>query len=39
MKIKVVQTVLDDLQALLKQTRWTGESKVAGCNDGTYPNY
>ena len=38
-KIEVAQTVLDDLQARLQQTRWTDEPKDAGWNYGTNPKY
>ena len=38
-KIEVAQTVLDDLQLRLKQTRWTDEPKDAGWNYGTNPTY
>ena len=38
-KIEVAQTVLDDLQTRLKQTRWTDEPKDAGWNYGTNPIY
>jgi len=38
-KIEVRQTVLDDLKARLKQTRWTDEPKDAGWNYGTNPTY
>lgn len=38
-KIEVAQIVLDDLQARLKQTRWTDEPKDAGWNYGTNPKY
>ena len=38
-KIEVAQTVLDDLKARLKQTRWTDEPKDAGWNYGTNPTY
>ena len=38
-KIEVAQSVLDDLQLRLKQTRWTDEPKDAGWNYGTNPTY
>ena len=38
-KIEVAQTVLTDLKARLKQTRWTDEPKDAGWNYGTNPKY
>jgi len=38
-KIEISQSVLDDLQARLKQTRWTDEPKDAGWKYGTNPTY
>ena len=38
-KIEVSQSILDDLQARLKQTRWTDEPKDAGWNYGMNPKY
>lgn len=38
-KIEIAQSVLDDLQARLKKTRWTDEPKDAGWNYGTNPAY
>src|SRR6202022_1129000 len=38
-KIEVPQNVLDDLNARLKQTRWTDEPENAGWNYGTNPAY
>lgn len=38
-KIEVAQSVLDDLQLRLKQTRWTDEPKNADWNYGTNPKY
>ena len=38
-KIEVPQTILDDLKARLKQTRWTDEPKDAGWNYGINPKY
>jgi pimeloyl-ACP methyl ester carboxylesterase len=38
-KIEIAQSVLDDLQRRLKQTRWTDEPNDAGWNYGTNPKY
>src|ERR1700676_2104132 len=38
-KIEVSQTVLDDLKARLKATRWPDEPENAGWNYGTNPTY
>src|SRR5688572_25316544 len=38
-KIEVSQSILDDLQARLKQTRWTDEPKDAGWSYGMNPKY
>jgi pimeloyl-ACP methyl ester carboxylesterase len=38
-KIEIGQSILDDLQQRLKQTRWTDEPEDAGWNYGTNPAY
>ena len=38
-KIDVSQSILDDLNVRLKQTRWTDEPASAGWNYGTNPSY